>query len=132
MNVIIDASAAMQVVMISEWTDRIAHLRASTDYFIAPDIYSAEVGNAIWKYYRFSKLGMDASRKFYVLLHELIDVIVPTRMIGTEALEIALTHALTMYDSLYLACALSYRCSLFSIDKKLVEGAVLLGIPVVK
>jgi predicted nucleic acid-binding protein len=128
MNVVIDASAVIQIVLRPELVDRFALLRKKTDHFIAPDIFLAEVGNAIWKYHRFSNLEVPLCWELAETLSEMVDTLIPIQLLYKKALEITITHSMTMYDSLYLVCALQVSGRLLTLDQKMVKGAETLGL----
>jgi predicted nucleic acid-binding protein len=86
------------------------------------DIALAECLNVIWKH---TNLLKDLSPKEANLaiedLTKLYDdlVITPTRELKDQAMHIAITQNLTVYDALFIAAAQKISATLFTADKKL-------------
>ena len=91
-----------------------------------------EVANAIWR--RTRLLGDISEQKATTLLNDLLEI--KRNILRTEqqdqylhqALNISLRHKITLYDSLFIAQAVSKKATLVTSDKKQYEVAVKLSV----
>ena len=90
------------------------------------DIALAESLNAIWKHARIHKdLEMGEAESSIQDLTKIYDAmnILETRELSNEAVEIALTKDITIYDSLYIAAAMKLKATLYTADQKLCNAS---------
>jgi predicted nucleic acid-binding protein len=90
------------------------------------DLALAESLNAIWKHVKVLKDlkaedAKSASKDLIRVYNRLS--IVPSRTIASEATQIALTHNITVYDSLYIAAAHELKGTLYTADQQLCSTA---------
>ena len=89
---------------------------------LVPDLFYAEIGNILWKKRLTQGLDVaDARRIIDSVLTLPLDV-TPSSQILTEAYRLAEEHGRTVYDSLYLALALTADCQFVSADRRLVNA----------
>lgn len=123
--IVIDSSSLVKYMLKEEgWLD--------VEEYLVKGVYSIdhavkEVANAIWKhviiYGKISKeLGITLYMQLKKLVKENIVIVEPQNIYIDKAIEIALKHKITVYDSLYIAQALKHRRLLTS-DKQQVEVA---------
>ncbi len=98
------------------------------------DLAVKEVANAIWRRVRLVKdIGME---KAVLLLSDLMDIAKYILRIESQdqylhrALEIALHHNITIYDSLFIAQAQAKKAMLITSNKRQSEVASKLGVDV--
>ena len=98
---------------------------------IVPDLLWIEVASLLWKAVRKSRITKDEAKMAIVGLREReLTTIVSTPGLLDVALEIALTHDTSVYDSIYVALALETGGKLVTADEKLLNAAGL-GLPVI-
>lgn len=123
MRTVLDASAAVHVVMR---TDRAAELIAALencDLVLAPALFHAEVANTLWKYVRAGVIDKQAALTRLEEARGLIDSFEPDDELATEAMSQAILHDHPVYDLLYLVLAMRYGARLLSADGKLMRLA---------
>lgn len=119
--IVIDASSLAKYILKEEgWLNVEEHL--------VKGVYSInhvvkEVANAIWKhviiYGRINKdIGMTLYMQLKKLIKENIVILEPQNLYIDKAIEIALKHKITIYDSLYIAQALKHGELLTSDEKQ--------------
>jgi predicted nucleic acid-binding protein len=90
--------------------------------FIVPDIFWPEFGNIMWKAARVRRITPDRSLSGLALLK---DLQIPTHSSSdflAEALQLALVHGRTFYDSLYVALAMRTNTNLITADERLANA----------
>ena len=130
MSVVLDASAAIQLVLNGP---RAASVRAggeSAAIVLAPDLYSAEVANALWKYVRAGQLDAQAAADSLADAHELVTRFVPASELVTEALHESVRLGHPVYDLLYLVAARRHAATLVTCDKRLRDLCATQGVAV--
>lgn len=123
---VVDASVAVKLFVEEELSGRAEALfeRLATSEesrLYVPDVFFAECANVLWKYVvRFGYASREARRSLshlYALRLTRVDLceIVPA------ALQIALTHSVTVYDACYAATARLVDAPLVTADERLVK-----------
>ncbi len=88
---------------------------------IAPDLLAAEIGNIVWKKYRFQGLAKADAEQIITSFREVDIEFTPAAELLSEALRIAMIHERTVYDSLYIALSERENCDYITADKTLVN-----------
>jgi predicted nucleic acid-binding protein len=88
---------------------------------IAPDFIWLEIGNAHWKAVRQNRCTASDAQASLSFLHVQELPTVPAEQFIDLAFRIALQHSRTVYDSLYVALAVSLNSQLITADEKLVN-----------
>jgi predicted nucleic acid-binding protein len=89
----------------------------------APEFVSLEVGNALVKYVRAGSLTPEeADDELLAVLQAPISRI-PTGVVARQALALAVTRRLSVYDAAYLALALGTDAILVTADRRLAAEA---------
>lgn len=96
---------------------------------LAPDLIWIEVANAHWRAARQNRFTPNDARASLASLHGHRLPTVPSEPFMDRALEIALLHGRTAYDSLYVALAENSQSILVTADEKL-ANAVAANLPV--
>jgi len=123
--IILDASFLVKLVLEEECSSEAENVLKSLieagERISTIDIALSEVLNALWKHYILIKdidKGMlKGAVKDLLDLWEKIGKI-HTGELATKALNLAMKHRVTVYDSLYIAAALKYRAGLATYDSK--------------
>lgn len=119
---VIDAGVAVKW-FIPEEDSAIAH-RLLTRYLqgrdtaIAPDLLVSECGNVFWRRCRQGDLTPEEANESLADLLTLNIPLVSASSLAQTALQLALQHQRTMYDSLYLALAQERDCQLMTADER--------------
>jgi predicted nucleic acid-binding protein len=89
---------------------------------IAPDLIWLEIANAHWKAVRQNRCTSSDAQTSLAALHAQDLPTVPGEQFVDLALQIALGHGRTVYDSLYVALAVTLNSELITADEKLVNA----------
>ena len=90
---------------------------------IVPDLLWIEVASLLWKAVRKSRITKDEAKMALVGLREReLTTVESTPGLLDVALEIALTHDTSVYDSIYVALAKEMRTILITADRKLANA----------
>lgn len=119
MRVVLDASAAVKLVMRTERAAAIIAYLERSSLVLAPSLFHSEVGNTLWKYVRAGALDRHAATERYEEAVCVVDSFVPDEELLTEALSAAVRHDHPVYDLLYVILARRYDCRLITEDRKL-------------
>jgi predicted nucleic acid-binding protein len=126
-EIVIDASAALAFVLPSQATGAAMEFLASHDMdaFVAPYVFTWEVGNVLVRHRQRGLLSPDAYRQAFTDLAELdIALGAPPSSDEVEALgELAIGEDLRLFDAAYLALAIERGGALASRDERLLEVA---------
>jgi predicted nucleic acid-binding protein len=104
-------------------------LGASHD-FVAPDLLFSEAGNTVWKKVRRKELEETEARQLVTDLAQVAVETVATRSLLEDALALALTAGITVYDAMYLALAVRLETEVITGDDRFADkiaGRPLLG-----
>jgi predicted nucleic acid-binding protein len=121
-TLVVDSSVAVKWFVPEQHSEAAARLLDEGIELVAPDLLYAEFANVLWKKVRRSEI--DAAEAALVLraLEDVPLESVPSRDLAGPALRIALETGRTAYDSLYVALAEMYECSLVTGDERLVHA----------
>lgn len=102
---VVDASVAAKWVVAEVGSDAARRVLEGPGPLIAPDLLVAEVGNVLWKKVTRKAMTRRHAQEAMVWLPELFDRLFDSAALAPRALEIAIAHGATVYDSLYVALA---------------------------
>jgi len=120
MRAVLDASAAVNVVLRTERAPLLIERLERSALVIAPTLFHGEVANMLWKYVRAGVLDRDTALTRYEEATGLVDSFEPDEHLTTEALSTAVLHGHPVYDLLYVVLARRYGCKVLTEDRKLV------------
>lgn len=122
MIAVVDASAAVEVVLDRPRAEDLRTILEAADYVIAPDLYVSEVTNALWKYARGTpRQSLDPS-----VVDDAVaipDDLIASSSLYREAFGLSLRQNHPVYDCLYLIVARRNTATLITLDKRLASLA---------
>ena len=119
MRIVVDASAAVRLVMRDEAAERLLEPIASAVVVLAPSLFASEVANALWKYVQAGNLDLDTALERYEEAIHLIDDFTPDWELTTEAITEATRYRHPVYDLLYAILARRKGCAILTMDQRL-------------
>lgn len=128
MRIILDASAAIEVVLDGPKAAEVARSLNEADEVIAPDLFVSEVTNTIWKYYQLKNLNITACDRALERGIGLVESLVPCKELYREAFLLARTAGGPAYDMFYLALARREDAAILTLDAALKKEAERQGI----
>ncbi len=117
--IVIDCSAAMGMVRKTPEGNALSDLALDGETAIAPDVFYAELGNALWECVRSGDLGRSQIREAMEAAIGLVDRIYSSKDILAEAILEAARLDHPVYDMLYFVLARREGATLFTLDRKL-------------
>ncbi len=117
MILVLDASAAIEVVLNRDRAARLRELIHEADYVVAPDLYICEVSNALWKYDQMLTETIDPA-----VLDDAVgipDDYLAARSLYREAYALGLRFGHPIYDCMYVVAARRNNATLATMDKRL-------------
>jgi predicted nucleic acid-binding protein len=119
MRLVLDASAAVRMVMRAEGADELLESVATATVVAAPSLYASEVANALWKYVKAGNLDAETALERLEESIHLIDAFTPDWELTTEALTEAVRFKHPVYDLLYAVLARRTGCAVLTMDERL-------------
>lgn len=101
--------------LLSQWNEGNCQLTV-------PDIFWAESANILWKAVRRGRCSEEAAKASLAALRELEIPTVSALLLLDTAFGIAINHARTVYDAMYVALAVKAQAQLVTADKKLANA----------
>ena len=118
MNVVIDTSAIIAVIANEPEKKRLIKLTSGYD-LIAPTSIYWEVGNAFSAMFKRKQATLKQAKDGISIFKK-----IPIRFLDvdlTDAIELSNKYNIYAYDAYVISCALKHKCSLISLDFKLLE-----------
>ena len=128
MIVVLDTSAAVEVVLQRESASRFAEILTQADLVLAPTLLITEVSNVFWKYQKFADYPQDACEKSIEHIIALADEYVSEVELYREAFSLGCMLDHPIYDMVYLVLARRNNAKLLTMDKKLISAAKKAGV----
>lgn len=129
MIAVLDASAAIELILSRPAAEEISKLISKAELVLAPDLYVAEVSNALWKHAN----AQGESEAYTELLDDavaLADDLIDSVSLYREAFALSTQHQHPVYDSLYLVVARRNSATILTVDRRLSSLASTLQIDV--
>ena len=114
---VLDASAAIHLVRMSEHAGSLAETLEGTVTVFAPDLFHADVGNALWKYVKLEDLSIEQASLHLEEAMSLVDSIAPSESLIQEALVAAARYGHSIYDTLYAVLARRHGATVLTMDR---------------
>ncbi len=122
---VIDSSAIIKYFSKEPgWEEARSHITTASTTI---DLAIKELGNALWKKVRRDEMGLEDATEILTNYPLAVDI-VDQRVYLRKALEIAVDHDITLYDSLFVSVALENDYELVTCDKKQALVAAKFGV----
>lgn len=118
-TVVVDSSVALKWFVPEIHSERAASLLDDSIQLAAPDLLYPEAGNVVWKKVGRGELEAEEAREIIAGLKRVPIGVTASSLLLEAALDIALVHRRTVYDSLYAALAVAYDCVFVTADDRL-------------
>jgi predicted nucleic acid-binding protein len=128
---VLDASAAIEAVLGRPLALRIVENLEHADRVTVPDLYFAEIANALWKYVRAGDLTPDEAQEMLSIGAALPDDGLPAQELATEALATATAFNHPVYEALYAVTARREGAAVCTIDQRLAGMLEAMRVPTV-
>ncbi len=123
MIAVLDASAAIEIVLQREQTEKFTSYVIDADWVISPTLFIAEVTNVFWKYQKLADFPFLVCEKGIEQAIGLPDDFIDEKDIWREAFKLACNLNRSVYDMLYLVVARRNNGILLTLDKKMIKAA---------
>lgn len=130
MRAVLDASAAIEIVVERPQAARLRDILEEASLVLAPDLFVSEVVNVVWKYHQFEQWSLPVCDRTLESALSLVDVLVPSKELYGEAFLLARTARRPAYDMFYVALARREDATLLTTDAQLRKEAARQGIRV--
>jgi predicted nucleic acid-binding protein len=117
-DLVLDASAALEAVLGRSKTGDVLDLIEAANTVRAPDLYAAEVGNALWKHIKADDLDLDQAQRCLRTALDLVDSIIPSGELVGEAMATAVEYEHPVNDALYLVTARRTGSTVCTLDRR--------------
>jgi len=128
-RVVLDASAAVRAVLALEGAEEVVGTLERATVVLAPDLYLAEVANALWKYVRADQMDVECALEHYETAASLVDRVCASGGLCHEAICEAARFGQPVYDMLYAVLARRFGCAVCTADRKLASTLGEMGVP---
>lgn len=121
MTIVLDVSAAIQIVLQKEKKDYFESYYRKASWVIAPELYISEITNVLWKYYKNKILTHEECLQYIDDGLELIDDFFTVKDMWKEVLGESIKNDHSAYDMFYAILARRNDSTLVSNDKELLK-----------
>jgi predicted nucleic acid-binding protein len=118
-RVVVDAGVVAKWYLPEIYSRESALLLEEPFQLFAPDLLFSEIGNLLWKRVIKKELSQDKGLEILAALDSVPLQIWESRILLPAAFSLACLTQRTLYDSLYIALAVSTKSRLVTADKKL-------------
>lgn len=126
--IVLDANAAVEIVRGTEAGAAVECLILDEEEKIAPAFFQVEVRNVFWKYMQFASMAQSEGLAHIADAMDLVDRFYPVEPLVDEALLESLRQKHSIYDMLYLCLARRCRATVLTLDRKLQEACLEVGV----
>ena len=119
MIVVLDTSAAVELVLQRNSSPQLAEVIRSADWVIAPTLFIAEVNNVFWKYQKYADHPYPECELNIEQALALPDDYINEIELYREAFKLGCTSDQPIYDMFYVVLARRNSARLLTMDKKL-------------
>ncbi|MBI4745743.1 MAG: type II toxin-antitoxin system VapC family toxin [Deltaproteobacteria bacterium] len=116
---VVDASVAIKWYLPEEHNAAAERLLNQTFRLHVPDLFFPETGNILWKRLVREEISKEKACTILKLLESAPIKVWESKPLLPEAFNIAVKAQRTVYDSLYIALAISEGCRMVTADRKL-------------
>jgi predicted nucleic acid-binding protein len=123
MIIVIDSSAAAEIILQGKRAELFQNELEKADWVITPHLYISEITNTFWKYFQFDTLQLDQCEKAIEFALDLPDEFINEKTLYREAFAMACLTKKPPYDMFYLILARRNNAILMTKDKSLQQCA---------
>jgi predicted nucleic acid-binding protein len=127
MTEVVDASVVVKWVLAEAGREASLTLlnayEAGAADLIAPRTLMDEVASALSKRCRRGQINTKQASAAFAFLEQRTPILIHNNRLVREALDLSLLHHLSLWDCLYLALAIRYRCDLTTADHRFYRAA---------
>ncbi len=131
MTVVIDASAAIEIVLNRGHAAEFSSIIESARKVYAPDLYIAEITNVLWKYQKAGYLSRSTAQRALQISVGLVDEYTDMQDFIDEVLNASIRFEHPAYDMFYLVLSRRTGSGLLTLDKRFSSIAETAGIEVI-
>jgi predicted nucleic acid-binding protein len=121
-RVVLDASAALHLVMDGNSSEAIAKRLDEAQLVTAPDLFAGEVANGLWRYVEHGDITADEATDRLAAALALAGPLVPGTVVAHEALVAAATYHHPVYDMMYAVLARRQGAAVITRDARLARA----------
>lgn len=121
MTIVLDVSAAIQIVLKKERKKYFDEIYKGSSWVIAPNLYIAELTNVLWKYNKAGILEHDESQQYIEDGINIVDTYFNEKDLWKEVLRESINNEHSSYDMFYAVLARRNDATLVSNDKQLLR-----------
>jgi predicted nucleic acid-binding protein len=121
MTIILDVSAAIQILLKKEKAEFFNGWYKKADWIISPDLYISELTNVLWKYNRAEIFDHGTCKEYVQDGIDLVDDYCESEELWVEILSESIKNKHSAYDMFYAILARRNDETLVSNDNKLVH-----------
>lgn len=129
MNIIADTNIFLAVALDEPEKKRIIRLTSTVD-IVSPEILPYEIGNALSSIIKRKTLTPSEALSAFEAAEQISVRLVSINI--QQALRLAIRFNIYAYDAYFLQCALTYSCPLLTLDKRMKQVAIELGIEILE
>ena len=123
MIAVLDASAAIEIVMGRNSGEKLSKYVLEADWVIAPTLFISEVTNTVWKYQKLADFPYRSCEKALDQALAIPDDFINELDLYREAFKLSCTLNHPVYDMFYLVIARRNNGRLLTLDKQLINAA---------
>jgi predicted nucleic acid-binding protein len=101
MIVVLDVSAAIEILLQKEKKEKFDATYKQASWVIAPDLFVSEISNVLWKYYRANLITHEECIQFVEDGISMVDDFIDTQELWKEALGEGIKNRHSIYDMYY-------------------------------
>jgi predicted nucleic acid-binding protein len=124
MIVVLDTSAAIEIVIQREYSADLGRNIAEADCVITPTLFIPEITNVFWKYYLFKEMPLEICEKAIESAMALPDEFISEKELYKEAFALGCLTQKPIYDMYFLVLARRNNGYLMTMDISLKEVAI--------
>ncbi len=118
-DLVLDASAALEAILGRPGAEAVLDLVEGARTVHAPELYAAEVANALWKHIRAHDIDLGTAQVALRAALDLVDSVVSSEDFAEEALATAAAFDHPVYDALYAVTARRTGATVCTLDRRL-------------
>ena len=131
MRLVLDASAALEIVLERGRAGDFRRAIQEADAVMAPELLVPEVVNAIWKYHQFDHLDLETCSQSTELAIGLADDLVSCKDLWRESFLLAGENRRPAYDMFYIALARREDAAILTMAQAIRKEAERHGVQVI-